>query len=327
AGQPDLGSMNRLKERNLPTTAKWRLAAAYKLAGLEDAARSLAEGDIAVPAYQELSNTYGSDIRDKAMILETLTLLQDRPRAQKIVKELSEALSSDRWMSTQTTAFALIAIARHAGLSGAAESSYTFSYSWLNGPEQHIAASAPVVQQSLAAEQDSVAVIVLKNEGDNILYARLIMRGIPRLGSEREASNGLTCALVYLDKNGKAVDISSLVQGTDIVAQVTVKNSGAIGKYDEIALAHLVPSGWEIHNERLAGREDATLLDYQDIRDDRVYTFFDLNQGETKIIRLLLHAAYAGKFYLPPINIAAMYDDKINARLKGQWITVTTPGE
>ncbi|MBN1558717.1 hypothetical protein JW998_00605 [candidate division KSB1 bacterium] len=328
AGEADLGAMNRLKERpDLPTTAKWSLAAAYKLAGQEEAARSLARGDINVQVYRELSNTYGSDVRDKAMILETLTLLQDRERAQDIVKELSAALSSDRWMSTQTTAFALIAIARFAGLSGAVESSATFSYSWQNGPEQHITTSAPLFQQSLAVEHDSVGVIALVNKGDYSLYPRLIMQGTPRLGSEKNASNGLACTVAYLDKNEHQIDISSLAQGTDIVLQVTVKNIGTIGKYDEIALAYLVPSAWEIHNERLAGADMSTHFDHQDIRDDRVYTFFDLDQGEAKVIRLLCNASYNGRFYHPPIAVEAMYDAKINARIKGQWIEVTTPGK
>lgn len=67
--RPELGSMNRLKEMdNLPTTARFQLAAAYQLAGQIEAARSLTRGNIVISAYRELSNTYGSDLRDKAMV-------------------------------------------------------------------------------------------------------------------------------------------------------------------------------------------------------------------------------------------------------------------
>jgi uncharacterized protein YfaS (alpha-2-macroglobulin family) len=61
---------------------------------------------------------------------------------------------------------------------------------------------------------------------------------------------------------------------------------------------------------------------YQDIRDDRVNTYFDLYTNETKTFNLLLNASYAGKYYLPAINVEAMYDKSVFARTKGQWIKV-----
>ena len=96
----------------------------------------------------------------------------------------------------------------------------------------------------------------------------------------------------------------------------------------ELALSHLVASGWEIRNERLfpAARAIAG-LDYQDIRDDRVYSYFDLQPGETKTLELLLNASYLGRFYLPVVSVEAMYDATINARTKGQWVRVVEPGK
>jgi uncharacterized protein YfaS (alpha-2-macroglobulin family) len=66
---------------------------------------------------------------------------------------------------------------------------------------------------------------------------------------------------------------------------------------------------------------------YQDIRDDRVFTYFDLNANESKKFTLLLNASYAGKYYLPGANIEAMYDNSVYARKKGQWIKVVKQGE
>lgn len=329
SGEADLGAMNRLKERpTLPTTAKWQLAAAYQLAGQEQAARALAKGDLSLRTYRELSNTYGSDLRDKAIILETLTLLNDMKKAQEIVDELSAALSSDKWLSTQTTAYMLIAIARYAGLSENGTAAFAFRYTWGENGEQRISADMPIFQRELTTGMDSIGVIRLKNESATILYPRMIMSGLPKLGSETSATNNLSCQVEYRDKEGKSIDISKLSQGMDIIAEVTVKNSGNTGRYDEIAVAHLVPSGWEIHNERLASRAGQTPgIDYQDIRDDRIYSFFDLNQGEEKTIRLLLNASYIGSYYLPPIYVEVMYDATINARVKGEWIKVVLPGK
>ncbi|MCK4460383.1 MAG: hypothetical protein KAW46_01185, partial [candidate division Zixibacteria bacterium] len=63
-----------------------------------------------------------------------------------------------------------------------------------------------------------------------------------------------------------------------------------------------------------------------DIRDDRIYTYFNLKQGESKTFRVMLSATYLGRFYLPMVNVEAMYDATINARLPGGWVKVERPG-
>ena len=65
---------------------------------------------------------------------------------------------------------------------------------------------------------------------------------------------------------------------------------------------------------------------YQDIRDDRVYTYFDLQANKRKTFRVMLNASYAGRFYLPAIYCEAMYDNTINARKPGKWVEVKKAG-
>jgi uncharacterized protein YfaS (alpha-2-macroglobulin family) len=62
------------------------------------------------------------------------------------------------------------------------------------------------------------------------------------------------------------------------------------------------------------------------VRDDRVYTYFDLKAGETKAVEVTLNASYLGRFYLPMVTVEAMYDATLNARAKGQWVEVVEPG-
>ncbi len=327
AGEADLASMNRLKEReNLSTAATWRLAAAYQLAGQPEAARSLSRGNLNIEPYQELSNTYGSALRDKAMVLETLVLLDDQSRALELARELSEELSSDKWLSTQTTAYALIAMARFAGVVEET-TELTVQVEWQDEKSIELSGTSPVLQHEFAVGQDTVATIQIINENEAPIFPQLLSRGLPKMGSETSASNGLSLSVLYKDTEVNPLDISTLAQGTDIVAELTVKNMGSIGRYEELALTHLVPTGWEIHNERLVETSDQQHYDYRDIRDDRIYTYFDLNQGESKTFRSRLNASYVGRFYQPPISVEAMYDATINARLKGQWITVELPGK
>jgi hypothetical protein len=66
---------------------------------------------------------------------------------------------------------------------------------------------------------------------------------------------------------------------------------------------------------------------YQDVRDDRVYTFYDLKNGESKTFTLLLNASYLGKYYLPTVYSEAMYDRSINARQHGKWVEVVKEGK
>ena len=108
----------------------------------------------------------------------------------------------------------------------------------------------------------------------------------------------------------------------DFKAEVTVVNPGKKGDLTEIALSHLFPNGWEIHNTRLYGGKRNNKVDYQDIRDDRVYSYFDLQAGESKTISIQLNAAYLGNFYHPAIQVETMYDHLINATLPGKWVQV-----
>jgi hypothetical protein len=98
-----------------------------------------------------------------------------------------------------------------------------------------------------------------------------------------------------------------------------------MGEYENLALSLVVPSGWEIRNLRLFDQDNSFNKDpyvYQDIRDDRVNTFFRLGPNESRTYNILLHAAYPGKYYFPPVSCEDMYDGRIYARDKGRWIEV-----
>ena len=78
---------------------------------------------------------------------------------------------------------------------------------------------------------------------------------------------------------GNAINIDSIKQGTDFVAKVIVTNPGQRDVYTNMALSEIFPSGWEILNTRLYNSEgsfQSSPSDYMDIRDDRVYYYFDL---------------------------------------------------
>ena len=135
----------------------------------------------------------------------------------------------------------------------------------------------------------------------------------------------LAMKVEYTDMAGTAVDISSLPQGTGFLMTVTVTN-GTFRQIGNIALAQMVPSGWEIQNTRLfetATAQKESSYDYRDFRDDRVYTYFGLKSGETKKFIIILTASYRGTYAIPAVVCEAMYDDGVRARRPGREVTVT----
>ena len=162
-----------------------------------------------------------------------------------------------------------------------------------------------------------------------MLFARLILKGQPTVGAETASANDLEINVQYRDVQGNNLNPSAIAQGTDFIAVVKVKHPGKRPfPYREMALNQIFPSGWEIMNTRLdnvAQFKQVSPFDYQDIRDDRVNTFFDISEGQTHTYLVQLNAAYQGRFYLPATNCEAMYDESINARAAGQWVEVLPP--
>jgi len=327
AQSPEIGTMNRLREEvggSVP--ARWMLASAYAVSGQAETAKKIIEGlEKGIAEYKELSYTYGSSTRDEAIIIETLSLLKDREAALPLVQKISERLSnSGYWMSTQTTAYSLKAIATFVGDNPTENGSYKFDYQ-INTEEQVKAnITTPILQRDIAVAAKSGKVSV-SNKNEAPLFVRIITEGIPVAGQETANESNLKVSVIYKNKAGEVIDPSSLAQGTNLVAEVTVHNPGIRGEYRELALTQIFPSGWEILNTRLNDMDQyfaKDLPDYQDIRDDRVMTYFSLQANQKKTFKILLNATYAGKFYLPSISCEAMYDNTINSRTAGQWVEV-----
>jgi uncharacterized protein YfaS (alpha-2-macroglobulin family) len=330
AGAPELGAMNRLREyAGLRNEGRWRLAAAYQLVGQTEVCKQLiAKSTTKVEKYQELSYTYGSAERDEAMILETLLLMGDKTNASVMAKQVSKNLSTNNWISTQSTAYSLLAMGKYVG-KNVLSKGLKFTYKHNVEDMQTVVTSSALSQTNLKQISLNADKVELKNTSDNILNIRFIQTGIPETGKEVAEQKNITMDVKYTTLKGETIDPTSIGQGTDFRVEVTITNPGVRGVYKEMALAQIFPSGWEIHNARMdAGADEANVsvtaagARYQDIRDDRVYTYYDLQPRETKKFSILLNAAYIGRYYLPSVQTEAMYDATIGARSSGKWVEV-----
>ncbi|MCP3925780.1 MAG: hypothetical protein GY714_24705, partial [Desulfobacterales bacterium] len=276
--------------------------------------------EMRIEKYDELGNTYGSDLRDKSMILQNMTLMEKKEDAINLVKEISKALSGDSSYSTQTTAFALMAVSEYFGINSP---SSKFSFEIIqNGKSQIIESSTPIYKKVLTDIPLSGSDIEIANREGGVLYGVILCEGVPEAGFERESSNGLKISEYHLTKQYSDIVDSNYKQGSDLIINITVKNTTPT-EYENLVLTEIVPSGWEIHNARLDNNVVSNGdVDYQDIRDDRIFTYFNLKPWERKTFQVLLNASYLGKYYKPGVSVEAMYNPKISANTVGKWITV-----
>ncbi len=322
--KPDIAAMNRLRGfQYLSVTAKWRLAIAYQLAGQANAALGLIKAlPVTVKDYDQLGGTYGSAMRDEAMILEALVLLGRNDAALKEMLLVASNLGKDSWYSTQTTAYGILSIAKFCSRGNAALGlKYNYVIDGKSGKQdtKQFVSNTPLTFKGG---------VYLQNNSNRVLFARLIVQGQPVAGQNNllaDNKDALLMGVSYKLLNGKTIDPSMLKQGLDFYAEVTIKNPGKMGDYEQMALTQIFPSGWEIINTRLNDNENilaSSPYTYRNIRDDRVLTYFNLREHETVVYKVLLNAAYIGRYYLSNVQCEAMYNNNISATKSGKWVQV-----
>jgi uncharacterized protein YfaS (alpha-2-macroglobulin family) len=325
AGAPEMAAMNRLREMDkLSVQCSWLLAAAYAKAGQPEVAKKIMTSlEMTIKPYREMDYTYGSELRDRAMIMETLVLVNERPKALNILKDIAKTLSNNSyWMSTQETAFCLKAIGYFVDTDKKGDIKFSYSFA---GKDVNASTDLPIAQVALPIIGAKTGKLKFTNQSKGLLNVRVLLTGTPVAGAEKDESKDLYVAVSYTTSQGATVDPTSLEQGTEFLAKVTVKHLGYRNAYQNMALTQIFPSGWEINNARLTGDENLEPVDrgnYQDIRDDRVYTYFSLNANQQRTFTVRLTASYAGTFYLPAVNCEAMYDNTIYGRTRGQKVEV-----
>jgi len=325
ASSAEIGAMNRLREqKNLSSATRSLLASAYTLVGRNDIARELIAGTSELSVYNEYDRTFGSTLRDKAIRLQTLCLLDRGQEAAVLLKEIADVLNSDRWMNTQETSFSLAAVSGYIGRYKVADE-MKFTYN-IQGSEQ-VATRKNLWNIELPQVAGSTAAVELTNTGTSTLFARVIAEGVPEQGEEVASSTGVALAVSYTDMQGRSIDVDDLEQGTNFTAVVTVRNPSSYG-IKNLVLTEIFPAGWEILNTRFLNdeqaNEESSTINYQDIRDDRVYSYIDyLPAGRQVTVTMNLCAVYGGHFYLPPVYCEAMYDHTIQANTKGRMVKVS----
>lgn len=324
AGTPELGAMNQLKNyKEASYRTKWLLALAYAQLGKTGAVKELmTDAGKDIKPYAESGYGFGSDLSDQSLLLELYLLLNDRIKADQAAKLLAGKLNSENWYSTYSLANSLRAISLYLNKYPVAKSinaAYTFKGKVVNVTEKGSAITIDL------GRINNVNDLKVSNKGTGTLYFTLTHSGKPSGVDRSVQASNMEMSVRYLDRNNRPIEMNKLAKGTEFVAEVHIKH-----KYPEsdivreVALNQIFPAGWEIINDRFQSgiSQQNNYIEYQDFRDDRVHSFFNLMINREVVVRVKLLAAYQGSFYLPPVTCAAMYNDQIKARIPGQRVQV-----
>lgn len=320
ARDPDLGAMNRLRETaQLNSTTSVLLAAAFHLCGQDDAAEDLlSKTSWAVPEYRDDRFTFGSAFRDKALMVRTLTAMGRRDRAEKLMAEIVPELSSKNWLSTQETAFGLMAVSDF--YAGAKAQQPKFRLAWNGDAPQDVASETPFFQKNYPGFPAKGRSLNLVNTSPVKLFAAIYTIGVPPAGAETQEESNLRLSVDFQDLEEASLSPDEITQGKDFVVVVKVTNLTK-RRLSNLVLTHMIPSGCQISNPKLfAETPPRGYYDFQDVRDDRVYTYFNLDGEAEKTFRVVLNASYGGRFYMPGVAVESMYDAAYHSNTKGQWV-------
>lgn len=315
AGEPEVGAMNRLRQSGEMTAeARWMLAAAYAVAGRADVGRTLVAGHSAAADSMLTGDallaqrvmTFGSTERAQAVQLLGSSLLGMQGEAAQLAGLISRELASDEWMSTQTTAWCMLAMGEYVARSGKV-SALDFDWS-AAGRRGQVSSDSKKMMWTAEWENPASGKLSVTNKTKGTLYVRAVASGVSSGRGVSAASDGISVTVRYLDGNGRPVDAANLAQGADFVSEVTVRNLTAEPLFN-LMLTEPVASGWEIRPD---GSSLVAGVGYRDLRDDRADSFIpQLNGGGAVTVRTRLNATYAGTYTLPAVSCGAMYDGKV----------------
>lgn len=337
-GYPEISEMNLVYEnyfQTLSLTSQWYLAAAYKLIGEDKIAEDIAgklSTTVPVQDYDYYVDSYGSNFRDKAVVLEAYYTVYGKVE-EKLYDEIVRTLQSNETISTQSTGYALLAIAQVVKAGKGEDIAGTIQ---IDGKIKNFASKDGKYVEIVPKGAKSIKI---KSKSSKDIFVNSYWEGIPINYEGEDIAKNIKLERNYYDLDGKKYDpeyVASLPVGKSFWLEVKVLPADDVKGYfhiNDIALTQILPTGWEIENVRLLNqpypkwierKTRETYVDYEDIRDDRVMWFFDFNNygssGNSFFIKI--NTVTAGKYKIPGTMAEAMYNKNYEAYLKGFEVEV-----
>jgi hypothetical protein len=322
ADKAEMGAMNRFKEIEMNYDLTKALAAgAFALTGKTKIAQNLLPVMEEDKSMSDYYTSFGSRTRDLAFYTYVQMLCDVEPTTvQDNINTVCRMISGDRWMDTQSTAFALFVLGKYAEKMNVANS-YLSATVKVNNEDRTLNTNMASVGCSFVPKLGSNTVEV-KNNTDQKIVANIFTKTAVAEYDMNESGSFIKMTVNYYDKSGNPVNLTNLTAGTDLRVQMTVTNPSEY-QVTELALSYYLPSGWELVNERvngeMTGNEGAKHLD---LRDDRAYFYFDLMPRSTKTFTLKANATYEGNYMIPAVRCEDMYNAEIYYQIPARGCVV-----
>ncbi|HEB9336801.1 TPA: hypothetical protein RZK36_001554 [Campylobacter coli] len=317
AKKPNISEMNLLYDNlnTLSTEAKWQLAAAYKLAGVEDTAKQIASKISIEPDSKYSFYTYGSLVRDEAIIANAYKQIYGTNN-EELLQKISDTLLSKDYLSTQSTGYALYALAMGANLE--------------NMNENFMDATLKIDDQAYTINQNQMQIFSFNDEkaivsANKDIFVSFGVEGVK--ASENSAfSNKISLDRAFYDEKGNKISPSEIGSGQTFYMRISVSLNEGANYVSNIALTQILPSGWEVSNTLLDDNTPSFVknsnYDFIDVRDDKIMWFFGLNKNRTHHFYIKLNAITPGSYTLSGAYAEAMYDDTYRALSESEKVVV-----
>ncbi|TPG72371.1 alpha-2-macroglobulin family protein [Hymenobacter nivis] len=310
AGRQDAVALNyyRANRATLAEDSKFLLACTQGVLGNQRQFRELLPtkfgGETA--AGRALDGSFYSPIRDEGLVLNALLATDPHnPQVTALARQLSRQVKQAPWLSTQESAFALLALGKIARQN--ARSTATGALAADGKP------LGTFTGPDLTVRNVANRALTLRTAGQGNLYYFWEMAGISPTVPVREEDAYLKVRRQFLNRTGQPLGAPTFAQNDLVVVKITIQAADAAGDVKNVAITDLLPAGLEIENPRIgAVREldwakDAATPDYLDVRDDRL-NIFTTASAQPKTFYYLARAVSKGTFKLGPISADAMYN-------------------
>ncbi len=335
-------------EEGLSSLEQLLLAATYDKIGKKEVAQSMFKrvylGYIGI-SDDSWSSSFGSAIRDKSLALMAMASLADEKEKTIYEDYILEALSGEKWLSTQSTSYALLAITKNIENESDEETKYYYNIAnplYSSNKVIKYQSSFKGKNETISLDGRSGALLNVHNLSNKNLYINYYFEGVTDPKEQIEFSNEIGLKILYFTEDGEEIpELTSLKKGQSIWAVYGVKKPYN-NSYTELVLNQNLASGIEIENLRLQNGKVPKWLEqiskfsiplrYTDIRDSRVSYFFDFPKYgsyysgdygyQYGVIIVKLSAVTKGEFFMPGATLKDMYHDEVGAGTKGFPIKV-----
>jgi len=314
ADMAPVSTMNYYKSLSstLSSEGRYLLASAFMLAGDVKSFRSVLPNVFGNEKVRtEFGGSYASYLRDRSLALNALLEADpDNPQVNELLKSISVEMKNARYSSTQETAFALLAIGKHARKAKLSDITAQISV------DGKAVGSYNNKDMQLPAEINNKSVSITA-KGKGTLYYYYELSGVKLTPAIADEDNYLKVRRRFLDRNGNALNTNIFSQNDLVVVEITAQTQSGMN-VENVAITDILPACFEIENSRLVAEREMSFMknrttpEYTDIRDDRI-SFFTTLDGNIKTFYYTVRVVSKGTFVIGAVSADAMYNGEYHS--------------